>query len=241
HALGAGDRKGRSPGAVDERFDRIGRRRQGRAAIGAAGPGEALPDLVAKDLRRRLRLLDALGRDGAMQALGQQTAGLRILDPVEHLAQDAKARRHEPARIARVNAFAQDLDLERAADDAAQARRQPELVVVAGAAVEADDEADLAEPSLQGIDVERQVGRAAFLAGLDDADAARPGDTLPVERLDRGDRGIDRIAVVGTAAAVETAIFVARRPGAEAALPAIELGLLVEGAGEAERRGGGVV
>src|ERR1019366_8763604 len=182
HALGAGDRKGRSPGAVDERFDRIGRRRQGRAAIGAAGPGEALPDLVAKDLRRRLRLLDALGRDGAMQALGQQTAGLRILDPVEHLAQDAKARRHEPARIARVNAFAQDLDLERAADDAAQARRQPELVVVAGAA----------------------------------ADAARPGDTLPVERLDRGDRGIDRIAVVGTAAAVETAIFVARRPGAEA-------------------------
>ena len=33
-----------------------------------------------------------------------------------------------------------------------------ELVVVAGAAVEADDEADAAEPLLQRIDVQRQIG-----------------------------------------------------------------------------------
>jgi hypothetical protein len=109
-----------------------------------------------------------------------------------------------------VDALGQDLDLERAGDVAAQAGREPELVVVAGAAVEADDERDVAEPLAERLDVERQVGRAAFLAGLDQADAARPRDALQVERLDRGDRGVDRIAVVGAAAAVEQAVLVTR-------------------------------
>src|SRR5206468_4280075 len=103
------------------------------------------------------------------------------------------------ARIARVHALGQDLDAQDAAAHAAQARRQPQLIVVAGAAVEADDEPHRAEARLQRIEVGRQIERAALLAALDDADAARPRDALPVERDDRGQRGIDRIAVVGAA------------------------------------------
>src|SRR5207344_1263696 len=140
-----------------------------------------------------------------------------------------------------MDALGEYLDLERAGDVAAQAGGEPELVVVAGAAVEADDEGDVAEPLAERVDVKGQVGRAAFLAGLDQADAARPRDALQVERLDRGDRGVDRVAVVRAAAAVEQAAFVARRPRPEAALPAVELRLLVEVAVEVDRLGAGVV
>jgi hypothetical protein len=48
------------------------------------------------------------------------------------------------------------------------------------------------------------------------------------QRFDGGDGGIDRITVVGAAAAVEQAVFVLGRPGAEVVAPAVEFGLLVE-------------
>ena len=46
-----------------------------------------------------------------------------IPTPVQYLAQDAKARGHEPARVARVHAFAEDFHLQDAADHAAQVGR----------------------------------------------------------------------------------------------------------------------
>src|SRR5207248_563676 len=86
---------------------------------------------------------------------------------------------------------------------------------------------------------------AAFLAGLDEADAARPRDALGVERRDGAERGEDRIAVVGTAAAVEASLLDHRRPWPEAIAPAGHLGLLVEMAverhGRIGLRGGGHV
>ena len=78
-----------------------------------------LPAFVAEDLRGRARLFDALGRDVAMEAFGQQAARLAVFQPIQQLAQDAKGRRHQAAGIARVHAFAQDLDLERPGDVAA--------------------------------------------------------------------------------------------------------------------------
>ena len=45
--------------------------------------------------------------------------------------------------------------------DAAQAGGEPELVIVAGAAVEADHQADLAQPVFECIDIGQQVVRAA--------------------------------------------------------------------------------
>ena len=51
---------------------------------------------------------------------------------------------------------------------------------------------------------------------------------LRLERLHGGDAGVDRVAVVGAAAAVELAVLVLGRPGPEVAAPAGELGLLVQ-------------
>jgi hypothetical protein len=102
---------------------------------------------------------------------------------------------------------------------------------------------DVAQPLAQGVDVGRQVGRAALLAGLDQADAARVRQALRLQRLERADRRVDRITVVGAAAAVEQAVLVLGRPGPEAVAPAAELGLLVEVAvqqhGVGLRRAGG--
>ena len=78
------------PGAVDQGLRRIGRRRQGRRTVGAAGPGKALVDLVLEDRRGGARLCQALRRHFAVEALGQQLAGLAVLQPVQHLAQDAE-------------------------------------------------------------------------------------------------------------------------------------------------------
>src|SRR6185369_597046 len=62
-----------------------------------------------------------------------------------------------------------------------------------------------------------------------------------VERSDRGDRGVDRVAVVGAAATVEPPVLETRRPRPEARLPTFELGLLIEVAVEAYRLRAGVV
>ena len=163
-----------------------------------------------------------------MKALRQQAAGGAVLQPVKHVAHDAKARRHQAAGIARVHAFGQHLDLEHAGRVAAQAGGQPELVVVAGARVQADHQRHLAEPVFQRVDVGQQVVGAAFFTGLDQPDDARMGDALAFKGLHGGNAGIHRIAVVGPAPAIQPAVLVFRRPRTEVAAPAGELGLLVE-------------
>ena len=127
-----------------------------------------------------------------------------------------------------MHALGQDLDLERAAGHAAQRRREPELVVVAGARIQADHQRHVAQARPQRVDVGQQVVRARFLAGFDQADDARMLHLLRLERLHRGDAGVDGIAVVGAAAPVELAVLVLGRPGAEVAAPAGEFRLLVQ-------------
>ena len=127
-----------------------------------------------------------------------------------------------------MDAFGQDLHLQHAAGHAAQAGGEPELVVVAGAAVQADHQAHVAQPGAQHVHVGQQVGRAALFAGFDQADDARVRHALRLERLDGRDAGVDRVAVVGATAAIQLAVINLGRPGAEVAAPAGELGLFVE-------------
>ena len=175
-----------------------------------------------------MRLRQPVGRHLAMKTGRQQTAGGTVFQPVQHLAHDAKARRHQPAGIARMNAFGQHLDFERARHHAAQAGGQPELVVVAGARVQADHQAHIAQPAAQCIHIRQQVVRAAFFAGLDQPDNARVRHLLAFQRLNGGDAGVGCVAVVSAAAAVELAVLVAGRPRAQVGAPAAELGLLVQ-------------
>ncbi len=192
------------------------------------GPGETLVDLVAQDGGGGPGLRDAIGRHLAVETGRQQAAGGAVFQPVQHLAHDAKARRHQARGVARMDALGEDLDLEHAAGHAAQAGGEPELVVVAGAAVQADHQAHVAQARAQGIHIGQQVGRAAFFAGFDQTHDARVRRALRLERLDGGDAGVDRVAVVGAAATIELALHDLGRPGAEVAAPAGELGLFVQ-------------
>ncbi len=191
-------------------------------------PGEAPVQLLAQDGRGGAGLFHALGRHLAMKAGRQQPAGLAVFQPVQYLAQDAKARGHDAAGIARMHALGEDLHLEHAAGHAAQAGGEPELVVVAGAGIEADHQADVAQALAQRVHVGQQVVGAAFLAGLDQADDARVRELLALERGNGGDAGVHGVAVVGAAAAIQPAVLVLRRPRAEVLAPAAEFGLLVQ-------------
>jgi hypothetical protein len=131
-------------------------------------------------------------------------------------------------RVAGVDALGQHLDLQHAGDHAAQRGGHPQAVVVARAGVQADHQRDIAQPRLEQVDVDRQVVGARFLAGLDQADAARARHALLVQRQQRGDRRVDRVAVVGAAAAVEPVALQDGSPGPEPFAPAGELRLLVE-------------
>ena len=78
------------------------------------------------------------------------------------------------------------------------------------------------------VDVVGQVVAARLLAGLDHDDAAAraapSAHASPAART----AGIDRIAVVGAAAAIELVVLAHRHPGTHALGPALHLGLLVE-------------
>ena len=106
------------------------------------------------------------------------------------------------------------------------------------------DELGLADAVGERLDVRRQVGAAALLAGLDEHDEAGVGDAGGLGALD-GDEGGERgVPVVGAAAPVELVALDDRRPRPEALAPAGHLGLLVEVAVEqhgalGERRVGG--
>ena len=182
---------------------------------------------VAEGRRHVPRLPLALGRDLDVEVARPDLPGPLVLQAREELAQDAEARGHDPARP-RVDAFRQDLHRELAADEAPERRRRPELVVVPAGSVEADHQARRADARLQRVHVGGQVGAPALLAGLDEDDAAGVRHPLSLERLDGGERGERRVAVVGRAPAVEAVAAANRRPRPEALAPAHHLGLLVE-------------
>ena len=81
-----------------------------------------------------------------------------------------------------VRAGREHLDRQLAVDQPAQRRRQPQPLVVEAAGVEADDELGRADAVGQRLDVGRQVGAAALLAGLDEHHEAGVGDALGLGR-----------------------------------------------------------
>ena len=67
-------------------------------------------------------------------------------------------RRHDAAGVAGVHALVQDVDAQRAADQAAQRGGDPQPLVVEAAGVEAQHEARRAEAVGERLEVGRQVG-----------------------------------------------------------------------------------
>ena len=127
-----------------------------------------------------------------------------------------------------MNPLGQDLHFQGATGHAAQAGGQPQLVVVASATVQANDQAHIAQTGAQQVDVGHQIVRARLFTSLDQAHDARVRYVLIFQRLHGSNAGVGGVAIVGTAAPIKLAVFVFRSPGAKVIAPAIELGLLVQ-------------
>ncbi|GAA1249928.1 hypothetical protein GCM10009676_40610 [Prauserella halophila] len=77
--------------------------------------------------------------------------------------------------------------------------------MVRAGSVEADDEADLAQPRPQVFQICTEVGAAGLLARLQQDDRARMGAAARVQRFEGGRRRVGRVPVVARAAAVQPA------------------------------------
>ena len=230
HAFGPGHGKLRAPAPVQDQFDGIVAER-----LHAGYEGKLGIKLIAQRARRSPCLGDALGRHLDVKGLGANGPGVFVLQARDDLAQQAKARGHRAGGIARMHALAQDPHRQIAGEGAAQRGRDPELVVIAAARIEAHHKRGVADALSEMLDVEGQIVAAGFLTRLDENDAARMEEALVGERQDRRQRGEDGIAIVGTAPAVELVGLQPRNPGPIALEPARHLRLLVEMAVEEDR------
>src|SRR6185436_4309588 len=131
------------------------------------------------------RLRVAIGWDLPVERADVDLARGLVLEPAQDPARDPEARGDDAAGVARVHARGEDVHSEGAAGDAAEGGGAPELVGVAAAGVEAHDEARLADPRRQRLDVRRQIDAAALLAGLDQEDAASALHRLVAEHVER--------------------------------------------------------
>jgi hypothetical protein len=68
-----------------------------------------------------------------------------------------------------VNAFGQNFHFQSATGHAAQTGGEPQLIVVAGTTVKANDQAHVAQFVAHGIDIRQQVIGARFFAGFNQA------------------------------------------------------------------------
>ncbi len=170
-----------------------------------------------------------------MEFRRQQSAGRRIFQPVENLARDAKRRRNDAARVARVHALGQHFDRQRAARQSPQRRRGPKAFVIAASGIESHDEVDATQPRREQFEIGGKIVAAALLAGFDHARATRVCDALRLQRTDGGKRREHRVAIVRATSAVQFSVLDQRIPWAESFAPASHLRLLVEMAIEQHR------
>ena len=172
-----------------------------------------------------------------MELRGQDSPALGVLQAAEELADDPKARRHDPARIARMYPFTQHLDAQGAARQSPERGRTPHLLVVTTARVEADDQFRLPDARRQCLHIGGQIEAPALLAGLDEDHTAGVRHANMMQRRDGAQGREHRVAVVCPAPTVEPIALHDRQPRTEAGAPPAHLRLFVEVAVEQHRRG----
>src|SRR3954453_11365176 len=119
-----------------------------------------------------MRLALALVGNRCVERRILQPAAAAIVEPVEQRARNAEARGHDAARVTRMHSFGEHLDAQHTVYQAAQRSGAPELVVIAAAGIEPDAEGRRADARGERFKIRRQVVAAAFLAALDEDDAA---------------------------------------------------------------------
>ena len=126
-----------------------------------------------------------------------------------------------------MDAFGEHPHRQRAGEDSAQRRGEPQLLVVAAFRVQADHEVRGADFFRQRLHVRRQVVAAALFAAFDQQRAARMRQPLGLQRGNRRKRRETGVAVVRAASTVEPTVPEHRLPRPKPRVPALELRLLV--------------
>ena len=209
--------QGRRPSALQQGLQRIighGQGGEAGATTVVVRPRQALEHLVAQQRSGHAGLRQTIGRHLHMKTRGQQTARGAVFQAVEHLAHDAKTRWHHARSVARMDALGQHFYLQHATGHATQTGGEPELVVIACAAVQAHDQAHIAQARTQRVHVGQQIVRTRFFASLNQAHDARMRHALRFEALDGSNAGVNGVAVVRAAAPVQLAVFQLGRPRA---------------------------
>src|SRR5215472_3262885 len=132
-----------------------------------------------------------------------------------------------PATTGKRSAASPMSTLATARASAARSGRAPELLVVAAARVEADDEVRLADALRVRLHVGGQIGAAALLARLDEHDQTRMRRPCLLHRLDGCEGAEGRVAVVLSPAPVQAIAAAHGDPRAQALRPSRHLRLLV--------------
>ena len=119
----------------------------GSFAIGRvpAANGNLPCTLVAEHLRRGPRLLQPILLESCTAGHRSACAGLARPRRAQAGGAHAEARRHDAAGHARMHAFGEHVDAQRADEIAAQRSRAPELIVVAALRIETHDQRRLAD------------------------------------------------------------------------------------------------
>lgn len=131
-------------------------------------PLELVEQGAANNGRAGLGLTKAFLWDFAVELLGDDFTSILILQARENLTEDTEGRRDDARGVARVGALLDDLDLQNSSNQTTQGGGDPELVISTAARIKADDQVGNTNAGLEVLNVERQIGRAALLASLDD-------------------------------------------------------------------------
>ena len=142
------------------------------------GKRQLARDLVSQNRCGGAGFLDTVCGGSHVQGFEDEIAVVDVLQAIEESAQDAKRRGGDAGAHAGVHAFGQDLHRQCAGEVAAQARGEPELLVVAALGIQADHEVRLTQASGQVFDVGGQIDAAGFLGSLDENRTGGVGDAL---------------------------------------------------------------
>jgi len=129
------DRELRPPGAVEHEIGHLVRHR-----LRAGGERKLAVDIVAERRRGAPGLGEPLGRDLRVKRRWLDRAIRLVFEARQKLAQDAEARRDDTRGVAGMYSLLQHLDGQSAGGHAAQRGGQPQLIVIAAARIEADDQ-----------------------------------------------------------------------------------------------------
>ena len=192
------DAKGGSPSAANDLI--LDRSNDGG---GSLEEGHRLGHGISERRSAGLGLSDADGRDLNLELGNLDLSSVNVLNAIQKLTDDTEGRSSDSRTLTRVDTLAENVDTQNSGDETTEGGGEPHVLVVGATRVEADNKIGDLDAGGQLLNVEGQIRRSRFLAGLDQDQATSMGELLTVQVGDSGDRTKDGISIIGSSTTVE--------------------------------------